>query len=112
MGLGLPENFDHAVRCGIDMFDCVIPTRLARHGQFFAGTGERRNIRNKGFFEDPEVLDPGCDCYTCQHYSRAYIRHLMVAKEMLGSILLSIHNVRFLVRYVDRLRTGILAGHL
>ncbi|NBV41507.1 tRNA guanosine(34) transglycosylase Tgt [bacterium] len=112
MGLGLPENFDHAVGCGVDMFDCVIPTRLARHGQFFFGAGERRNIRNKMYFDDLQPLDPSCDCTACAHYSRAYIRHLMVAKEMLGAILLSIHNVRFLIRYVDTLRERIRSGEI
>jgi len=110
MGLGLPENLRHAVTQGVDMFDCVIPTRLARHGQFFFGDGERRNIRNRVYFDDPMPLDPGCDCLACAQFSRAYIRHLIVAKEMLGSILLSVHNIRFLVRFVDRLRQEIIDG--
>lgn len=110
MGLGLPENLRYAIAQGVDMFDCVIPTRLARHGQFFFGNGERRNIRNKGFFNDPLPLDPACDCVACAQFSRAYIRHLMVAKEMLGAMLLSIHNIRFLVRLVDQIRQDICDG--
>ncbi len=110
MGLGLPENLRHAIAQGVDMFDCVIPTRLARHGQFFFGDGERRNIRNRVYFDDRLPLDPRCDCMACTQFSRAYIRHLMVAKEMLGSMLLSIHNIRFLVRLVDQIRQDICDG--
>ncbi len=110
MGLGLPENLRHAIACGVDMFDCVIPTRLARHGQFFTGGGERKNIRNKVFFSDHSPLDPSCDCDTCRHFSRAYIRHLLVAKEMLGAMLLSVHNIRFLVRLVDQIRNEMKKG--
>lgn len=104
MGLGLPENLRHAIAQGIDMFDCVIPTRLARHGQFFVDAGQRLNIRNRRFFEDQLPLDQDCDCLACAQFSRAYIRHLMVAGEMLGATLLSIHNIRFLVRLVDQIR--------
>ncbi len=104
MGLGLPENLRHAISHGIDMFDCVIPTRLARHGQFFVEAGRRVNIRNRQFFDDLRPLDMDCDCLACCQFSRAYIRHLMVAGEMLGATLLSIHNIRFLVRLVDEIR--------
>lgn len=110
MGLGLPENLRHAILEGVDMFDCVIPTRIARHGQFFFGTGDRKNIRNRVYFNDPQPLDPACDCIACTQFSRAYIRHLVVAKEMLGAILLSHHNIRFLVRLVDDIRRDICRG--
>jgi len=110
MGLGLPENLRFAIAQGVDMFDCVLPTRLARHGQFFAGNGDRRNIKNRQFFDDSTPLDPGCDCLACSQFSRAYIRHLMVAKEMLGAMLLSIHNIRFLIRFVDTIRSEIENG--
>ena len=107
MGVGLPENLEFAIHQGIDMFDCVIPTRLARHGQVFMQNHERVNIRRNEFREDLAPLLEGCDCYTCQHYSRAYLRHLFVAKEILATTLLSIHNVRYLVRLVDEIRAGI-----
>lgn len=110
MGIGLPENLDAAIRAGVDMFDCVLPTRLARHGQFFAEHGQRHNIRNQRFREDKDPLDTTCQCYTCSHYSRAYLRHLVVAKEMLGATLLSIHNIAYLVAFVRGYRERILGG--
>ncbi len=111
MGIGRPENFDIAIRAGIDMFDCVLPTRLARHAQVFTSFG-KLNIRNLKFREDESALDPGCDCMVCTTYSRAYLRHLIIAKEMLGLILLSYHNVYYLVHYVSRIREGILKGEI
>lgn len=110
MGVGYPENLESCIRSGIDMFDCVIPTRLARHGQVFVGNGERINIRNKQFETDMTPLDPLCDCYSCKYYSKAYIRHLFVAKEMLSGTLMSIHNVHYLVQFVDKIRKKIKLG--
>lgn len=111
MGVGLPENFDFAIRQGIDMFDCVIPTRLARHGQVFTNNG-RKNITNQQFSNDPTPIDPNCDCYTCKRFSKAYLRHLIRSKEISGITYLTYHNVYFLVRYVENIRNKILEGTL
>lgn len=108
MGVGLPENLSFAIRAGVDMFDCVIPTRLARHGQVFMADGQRRNIKQTIYKSDPNPIMTDCDCYTCQHYSRAYIRHLYVAKEMLAATLMSIHNIRYLIRQVHTIRQTII----
>jgi queuine tRNA-ribosyltransferase len=109
MGVGLPENMDVGIRCGVDMFDCVIPTRLARHAQAFTSSG-KLNIRNAAFTYDESPLDSTCGCQVCTQYSRAYLRHLFMAKEMLGMLLMSIHNVHFLINHVKSLRKGILNG--
>jgi queuine tRNA-ribosyltransferase len=109
MGIGRPENLDFAVLNGVDMFDCVLPTRLARHAQAMTSLG-KLNIRNHRFIEDAGPLDPACSCRVCTTYSRAYLRHLFLAKESLGMILMSYHNVYFLVNRVKKLREGILAG--
>ncbi len=108
MGVGLPENLTFAIQQGVDMFDCVIPTRLARHGQAMTSQG-RLSLRNKQFFSDKTALDPTCDCWVCASYSRAYIRHLLVAKEIFGVVLLSAHNVHYLVQFVAKIRQDILA---
>lgn len=109
MGVGLPENFEAAIRSGIDMFDCVAPTRLARHGNFFTREG-RKNIRNRQFQDDLSPLDEGCTCQTCKHYSRAYLRHLFVSNEILGVTLMSLHNIAFVFQLIsdikDRIRDG------
>ncbi len=102
MGIGLPENIQTAIESGIDMFDCVIPTRIARHGQFFLES-QRINIKKEIFKEDTSALDPTCSCYTCKHFSRSYIRHLFICKEMLASTLLSIHNISYLNNFVSKL---------
>jgi len=107
MGIGLPENLSFGVEHGIDMFDCVIPTRLARHAQALTSEG-KLNIRNKQFTEDQDPLDPACSCYTCTTFSRAYLRHLVMCREILGHVLMSLHNVHFLVRWVDTMRERIL----
>jgi len=107
MGIGLPENLKFGIEQGVDMFDCVIPTRLARHGQVFI-PGGKLTIKNETFKKDPLPLDPTCNCYCCTHYSRAYLRHLFTAKEILAMTLMSIHNVHFLVKLVDKLRNDIL----
>jgi queuine tRNA-ribosyltransferase len=90
------------------MFDCVIPTRLARHGTAFVG-GERWNLKNARFREDFAALDESCPCYTCQKFSRAYLAHLARANEVLGYTLLAIHNVTELIRFTGRMREAILA---
>lgn len=107
MGLGLPENIDFAIKHGGDMFDCVIPTRLARHGQVFL-RGNRVNIKKKCFQYDTTPLDSTCLCYTCKYYSRAYLRHLFLSKELLSHTLLSIHNVYYLNNYVQMIRQSII----
>ena len=109
MGVGLPENFESAIRSGIDMFDCVAPTRLARHGNFFTREG-RKNIRNQKFQDDLAPLDEGCRCQTCTHYSRAYLRHLFVANEILGVTLMTLHNIAFVFDLISTIKDKIRAG--
>lgn len=111
MGVGEPDNLRFAIEQGIDMFDCVIPTRLARHGTVFVGeNGDKLSIKNSQFFDDKSPLDETCSCYTCQNFSRAYLRHLFKAGEILAMTLLSLHNVHFLVEFVQKIRQEILAG--
>jgi queuine tRNA-ribosyltransferase len=107
MGVGTPEDLLNGILRGVDLFDCVLPTRLARHQAAFTRTG-RINLLNAGFAHDPNPIDAECDCYTCRTFSKAYIRHLIVAKEMLASTLISIHNVRFLIQLMERAREAIL----
>jgi len=109
MGVGSPEDLVNGVARGIDMFDCVLPTRLARNGAVFTADG-RMNLRNARYAEDPSPIEPGCTCYTCQHFSRAYLRHLIQAKEILGPRLNTIHNLHFLLRLMEGMREAILAG--
>lgn len=109
MGVGRPEDIVNAVARGIDIFDCVLPTREARHGAALTRTG-RLNMGNKRFEYDPGPIDPSCDCYACRTFSRAYIRHLLKAKEILGLQLLSIHNLNFLLTLVRDLRQAIFDG--
>jgi queuine tRNA-ribosyltransferase len=109
MGVGSPEDLINAVARGIDIFDCVLPTRLARHSSAFTHAG-RINLMNAAFARDPQPIEPGCECSTCQTFSRAYIRHLLVAKEMLAATLISIHNIQFLVTLMKRSRQAILDG--
>ncbi|HEY5890128.1 MAG TPA: tRNA guanosine(34) transglycosylase Tgt [Acidimicrobiia bacterium] len=109
MGLGDPEGLLDAIARGVDMFDCVMPTRHARHGKVHTGSGSF-NIRNIEYELDEGPLDAGCDCLTCSTYSRAYLRHLFRMKEISGLRLLSIHNLRFLVSLMARARTAIEAG--
>ncbi len=110
MGVGTPEDLLDSIAMGIDMFDCVNPTRVGRHGSFFRSTG-RRNIKNAGFDGNFGPLEEGCDCYTCQSHHVAYVRHLMKIKEASGATLVSIHNIRFLIRLVEEARQAILAGN-
>ena len=99
-----------AIASGIDVFDCVIPTRFGRHGTALVA-GERWNLKNARFREDFSPLDPECPCYTCRNFSRAYLNHLVRSQEMLGYILLSIHNVTELVRFTQRIRKAIFEGN-
>ncbi|MDX2084879.1 MAG: tRNA guanosine(34) transglycosylase Tgt [Candidatus Melainabacteria bacterium] len=109
MGVGTPEDLLRGIRNGIDMFDCVMPTRIARHGSFFTRTG-RKIIKNLEFSEDFGPLDEGCDCEACQHHSRAYLRHLYRMNEQTAKTLLSIHNLRVLIRVAQQARQAILKG--
>ncbi len=106
MGVGDPIDLIEGVIRGVDMFDCVLPTRLARHGNCFTHHG-RINIRNQKYKEDFTPLEESCDCYACKNYTKAYIRHLIVANETFGARLLSIHNIRFLVKLMEDLRVAI-----
>ena len=108
MGVGNPTTLVRAVHEGVDMFDCVLPTRTARMGTAFSSRG-RMNMRNAKFKHDFGPLDPECSCLTCKTHSRSYIRHLVKQNEMLGSVLLSIHNLYFLLHLMDRAREAVLA---
>jgi queuine tRNA-ribosyltransferase len=111
MGVGTPEDLVNGVLRGVDMFDCVLPTRLARHNAAMTRQG-RLNIVNAAFARDQAPIDESCTCYTCQHYTRAYLRHLAVAKEMLAATLLSIHNLHTLIHIAKELRRAIIEGTL
>ena len=106
MGVGFPTNLVEGIARGIDMFDCVLPTRIARHGLAMTSHG-RVNIKNARYERDWEPLDPECDCYTCRNYSKAYLRHLFKAGEMLSAMLLSNHNLHFLVNMMKNIREAI-----
>ena len=111
MGVGLPKNFRSAIASGIDMFDCVAPTRLARHGHFFTQNG-KENIRNAKHQDDALPLDDHCHCRVCQQYSRAYLRHLAVSNEVLAITLLSVHNIAFIFQLIDAIKSDIRSGRL
>jgi queuine tRNA-ribosyltransferase len=111
MGVGSPEDLVEGVVRGIDLFDCVLPTRMARNHAALTLRG-RLNLRNAAFADDPRPIDEGCDCATCRQHSRAYLRHLMVAQEMVAATLVSIHNLRTLIRLSEALRQAILDGRL
>ena len=106
MGVGTPEDIVFGVSCGIDMFDCVIPTRCARHGLLFTNS-EKIVIKNARWREDSNPIDETCDCYTCKNYSRAYLRHLYVAGEILAMVLNTIHNVRYYMRLMEQIRAAL-----
>ena len=106
MGVGSPDCLFEGVERGIDMFDCVLPTRIARHGMAMTSHG-RVNIKNKKYERDFTPLDPECDCETCRNYSRAYLRHLFKSDEILSSMLMTHHNLHFLIRTMDRIRQAI-----
>jgi queuine tRNA-ribosyltransferase len=111
MGVGSPEDLVECVQRGIDLFDCVLPTRMARNHAALTRRG-RLNMRLASLAEDPRPIDPACDCYTCRSFSRAYLRHLCVAEEMLAATLLSIHNLRLLLTLAADLRGAILEDRL
>ena len=106
MGVGEPIDLLEGVERGIDMFDCVLPTRLARHGNAFTRNG-RINLKNLKYKEDFTPIEDDCDCYTCKNYTKAYIRHLITCEETLGGRLLSIHNIRFLIKEMEEIRESI-----
>lgn len=106
MGVGTPEDIVEGVYRGIDMFDCVMPTRSARNGLLFTNEG-KVVIRNARYREDSSPIDSACDCYTCRNYSRAYLRHLFVAGEILAMTLNTIHNLRYYMRLMERMRDSI-----
>ena len=117
MGVGAPEDLVNGVLRGIDIFDCVLPTRIARNGAALVGgrgdrKGGRINLRNAQYTADPSPLDPTCTCSTCAQFSRAYLRHLVMANEILAHILLTTHNLHFLLRLMDDLRKAIRKGTL
>lgn len=111
MGVGAPDDLFEGVLRGIDMFDCVLPTRIARNGTVFTANG-KAVLRNAQYARDYLPLDEDCDCYVCRHYSRAYIRHLLKAEETFGIRLTSYHNVSFLVNLMDKIRLSIENGSL
>lgn len=106
MGVGTPRNLVEAVRLGVDMFDCVMPTRNARNGMLFTSTG-RLVIKNARYQDDQRVPDEACGCYTCRNYSRAYLRHLFQAREILASVLMTIHNLSYYTELMARMRRAI-----
>lgn len=109
MGVGIPHDMVRAVRIGIDMFDCVAPTRAGRHGTAYTSVG-KLTVKAARFAEDSRPLDPACSCYACTNYSRAYLRHLAKTQELLMKRLLSLHNLTYLARLMARCREAILAG--
>jgi queuine tRNA-ribosyltransferase len=109
MGVGTPEDLLEAVDRGVDMFDCVLPTRLARHSAFWDSTG-LKHIKNQKFKHDPTPLQPKCECYTCKNYTTSYIHHLMKEGELLGHRLMTIHNIHFLLNLMHQIRDHIEKG--
>jgi queuine tRNA-ribosyltransferase len=109
MGIGRPSDLLDAIEVGVDLFDCVLPTRNGRHGVLFTSEGLLR-IRNARFRTDPGPIDPACDCPTCAAHGRAYLRHLLQENEILGMRLASIHNLRFYLRLLEDARAAIAAG--
>ena len=106
LGVGSPEDLFQGVARGIDIFDCALPTRVARNGTVFTREG-RLNIRNARYRDDPAPIVEGCLCYTCQNFSRAYLRHLAVAKEILGMRLATVHNLHFMLSLMREIREAI-----
>ncbi len=109
MGVGTPEDLVEGVARGIDIFDCVLPTRVARNGAALTRVA-RLNMRNARFADDPAPIDAACTCYTCRHFSRAYIRHLVATKEMLAATLLSLHNLHTMLTIAREIREAVLYG--
>ena len=106
MGVGLPEDIIQAVESGVDMLDCVVPTRYGRNGTAFTSAG-KLTVRNSGFSQDFAPLDKECRCYTCTNFSRAYLRHLFNSAEILGLRLVSLHNVHFFLELMRRMQLAI-----
>lgn len=111
MGVGEPDDLAEAVSRGVDIFDCVMPTRVARHGSALTPDG-RINMRNLAYERDDNPLQADCDCYCCRTFSRAYLRHLVRSKELLSHYLLSVHNIHFLIRHMQNMRNAIMEGNL
>ncbi len=111
MGVGDPLGMIEAIALGVDLFDCVLPTRLARHGTILT-TGGRLNLRNAVHADDAGPLDPACTCGVCARYSKAYLRHLLRVQEPTAPRLLTVHNVHWTLRLVERAREAIVAGSL
>ena len=111
MGIGKPLDLAYAVKSGVDMFDCVIPTRNARNGQLFTSEGIKR-IRNAKYQDDMSPIDPKCRCYTCQNYTISYIKHLDRCNEILAARLMTIHNVYFYQKLMSQLRNAIIESSL
>jgi queuine tRNA-ribosyltransferase len=109
MGVGSPEDLVNSVRRGVDIFDCVLPTRLARNGAALTRTG-RMNMKNAPYARDPRPVEEGCACYCCSNFTRAYIRHLVVSDEILGAVLLTLHNVHLLLTLMREMRAAIVDG--
>ena len=109
MGIGLPEDIFRCVAEGVDMFDCVVPTRNARNGCLFTHKG-KVIIKNSKYTKDPHPIDSDCECYTCQNFSRAYLRHLFMSGEILACILNSIHNLHFYIQFMKKIRQAIQKG--
>jgi len=110
MGLGDPAGILEAIGSGVDMFDCVMPTRISRNGSAFTPFG-RINLKNKKYTRDFEPIDKACDCYACSNYSAAYLKHLIKSREIFASMLLTIHNLNFIFKLVDASRDAITAGN-
>ncbi len=106
MGVGIPEDIIQAVESGIDMFDCVVPTRYGRNGTAFTSRG-KLTVRNASFSEDFTPLDPACDCYACKNFTRAYLRHLFNTEEILGLELVSLHNIHFFLKMMRDIREAV-----
>jgi queuine tRNA-ribosyltransferase len=109
LGISEPDDLFAAVAAGADTFDCVSPSRVARNAAVYSATG-RFNVTNARYRRDFAPIDPECDCYTCAHYTRAYMHHLFKSKEILAPTLSTIHNMRFVIRLVDQIRESIYAG--
>ena len=110
MGVGYPDDLLRAVGLGVDLFDCVAPTRNARHGTAWTREEGQVNLKHARFKRDTLPIDPGCACYTCRRFDRAYLRHLAVASEWLGHRLVTIHNLHFLISLASEARSRIQKG--
>ncbi len=110
MGVGTPEEIAEYAQAGVDMMDCVLPTRAARHGLLFTSEG-KVSIKQARYAQDENALDPACDCRVCQRYSRAYLRHLYAANELLAQVLNTVHNLHYYLATMQTVRKWIRAGH-